>query len=121
MATSSNQAPFPTAQHREKVSERPTSSFSTNLFSMANAKVLFFVLASALCHALAGRISLAMSNSQPWWLGQAASFVIHKYSADLVNQTETTGGRCFMLHLIAIRLGWTLDQKILDTIFDADI
>jgi hypothetical protein len=62
-----------------------------------------------------------MSTSQPWWLGHAASLVIHKYSADLVNQTETSGGRCFVLKLTAIGLGRTLDHKILDTIFDADI
>jgi hypothetical protein len=88
---------------------------------MANARVVFFVIAAALCHALAGRTSLAMSTSQPWWLGHAASLVIHKYSADLVNQTETSGGRCFVLKLTAIGLGRTLDHKILDTIFDADM
>lgn len=115
MATSSKEATFPTAQHRENLSEQPTSSPLADSSSTAYARVIFFVFAAALCHALAGRTSFAMSStSQPWWLGQAAGLVIHKYSTDLVNHTEASGGRCIMLRIIAIGLGWTLDHKILD-------
>jgi hypothetical protein len=122
MATPSKQAAFPTAQHRDDTSEqagKATTSPSTHLSSTAYAKTICFVIASALCHALAGRTQLAICDSKPWWLGHAAGLIIRAHGAELVNKSEIVGDRRFLLHMTAFGLGWALDHFI--TIFYDDI
>ena len=111
------QAPFPTAQHRDNVSEQPTTSPLTDLSSTAYAKVICFVIASALCHALAGRTQLAICNTKPWWLGQVAGLVIRAHGAEIVNKSEIVKDRRFLLHMTAFGLGWALDHAV-STIYD---
>jgi hypothetical protein len=120
MATPRKQAPFATAQHRHNVSgqaEKPTTTPSTDLFSTAYAKAICFVIASALCQALAGRTQLAICNSNPWWLGHVAGLVIRAHGAETVNKLGVVGGRGFLLHLLAFGLGWALDY-IFRTIYN---
>lgn len=117
MATPREQAPFPTAQHRDNVSEQPTASPSTNLSSTAYAKAICFVIASALCHAFAGRTQLAICNTKPWWLGQVAGLVVRAHGAEIVNKSEIAGGSRFLLHMTAFGLGWALDH-VVSTMYD---
>ena len=120
MATLRKQAQFPTAQHRNNVSEhaeQPTTSASTDLPSAAYAKAMCFVIASAFCHILAGRIGI--HAVKPWWLGHVAGLVIRAYGTQLVNKSEVLGDRRFLLHMTAFGLGLALDHFI--TIFYDDI
>lgn len=67
------------------------------------------LIAAALCNALAGRTWEAMSHSEPWWLGHAASMTIRAFGVDLVNRSEAFGDYRGMLHLGVMVLGWALD------------
>lgn len=77
------------------------------------------MVASALCHALAGRTKLAICTSKPWWLGDAAGLVIRAHGAEIVNKSEIVGGHRFLLHVTALGLGWALDHII--TMFYDDV
>jgi hypothetical protein len=120
MATPRKQAQFPTAQHRNNVSkqaEQPTISPSTDLPSAAYAETMCFMIASALCHVLAGQIGI--QDFKPWWLGHVAGLVIRAYGTELVNKSEISRDRRFLLHMTAFGLGWALDHFI--TVFYDDI
>jgi hypothetical protein len=65
LATSSKRVPSSTI--RKNMSEEPTPSSSMDLLNTANARVLGFVIAAALCHALSEQTRFAMSSSEPPW------------------------------------------------------
>ena len=72
---------------------------------MAAVRVAALLAAAVLCSALADQTSLAMSGSEPWWLGHAASLTIRAFGADLVKRTEAMGEYRVILHLGVIALG----------------
>jgi len=116
MATSSQQAHSPGAQHhQENMPEQPTvpaTSFSTAVFSTTYAKVVIYVITSAFYHVVAGRTQSAICSSQPWWLRDAAGTIIRTHGADIVNKLEITGGRRLLLHAAAFGLGLAMDRII---------
>jgi pyocin large subunit-like protein len=105
MAAAKSQAlPMP-AHDDGYVSERHTTSSS-----VPPTSALALLLAAALCNALAGRTWEAMSHSEPWWLGHAASMTIRAFSVDLINRSEAFRDFRGMLHLGVMVLGWALDR-----------
>jgi hypothetical protein len=78
-----------------------------------------FVIASLLCHTLAGRTKLTICTSKPWWLGDAAGLIIRAQGAEIVNKSQIIGGSRFLLHLTALGLGRALDYII--TMFYDDV
>jgi hypothetical protein len=105
-AAKSSQAPPMPVHDDGYASERQTTSSS-----VPPTSALALLIAAALCNALAGRTWAAMSTSEPWWLGHAASMTIRAFGVDLVNRSEAFR-RDYrgILHLGVMVLGWALDR-----------
>jgi drug/metabolite transporter superfamily protein YnfA len=83
--------------------------------NQARARAISLFLAAALCNILAGRVWLALSMTDPWWLGHAASLTIRAYGVDLAERTgRVPKNYRLVLHCGVMAVGWALDRGFED-------